>query len=72
MSILTWNVRGLNLEARRKDVKEHITKHKPSFVALLETKIKVNKMIRLIRCIPASWMHKTNHEHSIGGRICLA
>ena len=60
-------LRGLNIKARRKDAKDHIFNLKPSFVALIEIKIKVNKMQRFLSCLPGTWSHKTNHDHCIGG-----
>jgi hypothetical protein len=38
-SILSWNVRGLNSQAKREDVKQVIQLHKPSIVYLQETKL---------------------------------
>ena len=53
MSALIWNVRGLNIKARR-DVKEHIAR------------IKLRKLHRFQRCIPTDWLYRTNHNHSEG------
>jgi len=54
MSALIWNVRGLNIKARRRDVTEHIAR------------IKLRKLHRFQRCIPADWLYRTNHNHSEG------
>ena len=53
MSALIWNVRGLNIKARR-DVKEQIAR------------IKLRKLHRFQRCIPTDWLYRTNHNHSEG------
>ena len=47
MTILLWNVRGLNLKERRRDVIDHITKLEPSMVGLVETKVKEHKSYRI-------------------------
>jgi len=63
---------GLNKRVRRKDVKEHVLRLKPSFVALTETKIKLRRISRFLSCIPNDWLHKTNCDYCEGGRICIA
>jgi len=42
MSIIVWNVRGLNKE-RRQDLKEHIASFAPSMLVLVETEVKLTK-----------------------------
>jgi len=37
MSILIWNVRGLNDKGRRRDVRDHIARYNPSMVGFIET-----------------------------------
>ena len=59
MSLLIWNVRGLNKERRKKDAMEHIQKLFPSIVALVETKFKLNKMNIIVSCVPKPGSHVT-------------
>ena len=48
MTVLVWNVRGLNKPTRRRDVKNHIQLLSPSIVALLETKVKEQFSARIL------------------------
>jgi len=61
MSILVWNVRGLNLKERR-DVIGHTYKYSPPIVGLLETKVKENKSFRILKCLPYGWSHLNNYS----------
>ena len=69
MSLLVWNVRGLNKSVGRKDVKNHIKNLSPSIVALLETKLKENHSAKVLACIPKGWAFSNNYTHNAGGRI---
>ena len=50
MSILVWNVRGLN-KLERRDLKDHLTKVIPSMITLVETKVKTQKNYRIVNSI---------------------
>ena len=52
---LVWNVRGLNLKERRRDVIDHIKKLNPSIVGLVETKVMEHKSHRVQKCLPHGW-----------------
>ena len=58
MSILVWNVRGMNKKGRRKDAKDHFKSLSPSILALVETKVKLNKLDGLKCCVPHNWPSK--------------
>ena len=62
MSILTWNVRGLNKKERRHDIIHHISKYQPSLVALVETKVRECKSSRVVKCLPKGWSHCNSHK----------
>jgi len=72
MSMLIWNVRGLNKIIRRKDVKKHIQNLHPSVVGLIETKVKPSKSHRISKCIPPTWSFCNNYSYSNRGRIWVA
>ena len=72
MSILIRNVRGLNKDGREKDVCDHIQKLSPSIVALVETKVKLSKLISIKTCVPKSWMSCNNFHLSFKGRIWIS
>ena len=69
MTILAWNVRGLNKPIRRRDVKKHIQSLSPSIVALLETKVKEQLSERILSYIPKGWAYSNNYAHSIRGKF---
>lgn len=50
-NILVWNVRGLNMRARRDVVREFVLKERVSLLCLLETKIDV------LSVSMAPWLH---------------
>jgi len=71
MSLLIWNVRGFNKKGRSKDVMDHFHKHSPSVLALVETQVKLAKVMRLNGCVHHWW--SCHHFHlSRRGRIWIA
>ena len=72
MTILTWNVRGINKKGRKQDVIDHIKLLSPSIVALVETKVKSSKIGRLAGCVPRHWLSCHNFEQSSEGRIWIS
>jgi len=71
MSVLAWNVRGLNKKERRKDLKDHMVKYSPSIVVVVVTKIRPHKKYKIWRCIPKGWGSVNNNEFSSLGRIWI-
>ena len=71
MTILIWNVEGLNLKERRRDMIDHITNLKQSMVGLVETKVKEHKAQRVFKCLPKGWEFYNNYASSPRGRIWL-
>lgn len=71
MTMLFWNVRGMNMKSRRKDIKNHIKSLYPSVVGLIETKVKSHKAARISKCIPSTWPYCNNYSCSNKGRIWL-
>jgi len=55
MTILVWNVRGMNKKKRGQDVRDYINKLKPYIIGLIETKVKFSKARRVLNCIPQGW-----------------
>ena len=71
MALFVWNVRGFNKEGRRQDVLHHLQSLSPSFVALIETKVKVGNLQRLANCVPVHWNSCHNFSPTISGRIWI-
>jgi len=72
MSIYIWNTRGINTTERRQDLKDQLLRLRPSFVGLVETKVKEHKSFRITRCLPHDWSFVNNYSHSPKGRIWIA
>lgn len=72
MSILVWNVRGLNDKSRKKDVKFHIARYHPSLVAFVETKVAISNINRLSNCVYQGWQSCNNFDIDDTGRIWVA
>jgi len=80
-TILSWNVRGLNAQARRDDVRTLVDDIRPSIVCLQETKLDVISLSLILSMLgrafteyaylPASVKHPRRHPHcrSSGGRL---
>ena len=64
MSVLIWNVRGLNFKERRRDVMDHISMYASSIVGLVETKVKESTAYRVTRCLPHGWASLNNYSHA--------
>ena len=47
MAIFIWNTRGINTKERRQDLKDQLYRLKPSFVGLVETKVKEHNSFRI-------------------------
>lgn len=45
--IVTWNVRGLNKRARHIEIGAHIKNMQVSYVAMLETRVKLNNVNKI-------------------------
>src|SRR4051812_33330813 len=71
MSIILWNVRGLNQTSRLSDFKSLIYSHQPSLICLVETKIKAQNSDRIISCLPSDWSYLNNYDHDTHGRIWI-
>lgn len=69
MSMLFWNVRGMNEKGRRHDILKHIQNSHASVVGLIETKVRPVNSRKIIKCIPASWKFCNNYTYSNIGRI---
>ena len=71
MSILAWNVRGLNGPKRWSDVFNVINNNRPAVVGLLETKIHKNNMVKFDYLIPQFWTKIDNLSHVSKCRILV-
>ncbi|KAH0707403.1 hypothetical protein KY290_011959 [Solanum tuberosum] len=71
MIIATWNVRGLNLPHKQKEVKLFLAKNKVEVFGCLETKVKAPKAQRIIHKLARDWQACHNYTETPNGRIWL-
>src|SRR3954469_731835 len=71
MTILFWNVRGLNRGPRIRDYIHLSSTYKPSIVGLVETKIKEINSSRILCHIPNDWESLNNYSSDPHGRIWI-
>lgn len=69
--IVTWNVRGINKEARHKEVCSYLHSFDVPIVALLETRVKKHNADRIRSKFGNKWEFADNYTHHDNGRIWL-
>ena len=70
MTVLVWNVRGLNDPLKQKAVVSRIRELKVSLVCLLETRVKENNMMSIINIHFQSWQVYHNYSNeACNGKI---
>ncbi|XP_019195665.1 PREDICTED: uncharacterized protein LOC109189506 [Ipomoea nil] len=71
MLIGTWNVRGLNQPLKQKEVWDFVWNNKLSVIALLETKLSIEKADLFVKNRKNGWKLATNFHDTVGGRILV-
>ncbi|XP_020254213.1 uncharacterized protein LOC109831293 [Asparagus officinalis] len=66
-----WNVRGLNKSSKQHLVKHHLQQYHLSFLALLETKIKAEKISIVAKRLSVNWKWVSNASSTSKARIIL-
>ncbi|CAK8574902.1 unnamed protein product [Lathyrus sativus] len=69
--IVTWNVRGINKQARHREISSYISTFSVPICALLETKVKQNNADKIRKSFGPNWKFEDNYEHNSNGRICI-
>ena len=72
VNIASWNIRGLNWPNKQEDVKIFLQKNQISFIGLLETKVKKEKVHTVASRIFHGWEWQHNFNHNAKGRIWVA
>lgn len=67
-NILCWNVRGMNAPNKQREVRLLCNKESTGLVALLKTKIKVDKVSQMANSMFGDWGHITNYEKHYNGK----
>lgn len=72
MKCFCWNVRGLNGNTRKSDVKRWIHHNRPMFGSFLETHVQQESLNALVTSYFPGWRFDSNHSADAGnGRIVL-
>ncbi|VVB06412.1 unnamed protein product [Arabis nemorensis] len=72
MKCFSWNVRGLNSDARKLSIKRWITTNRPIIGGLLETRVQQQNLVSMISQIAPGWRFTTNHSlEADNGRIVI-
>lgn len=67
--ILTWNVRRLNKRATHLEIKAHLKSLQVPCMALVETKVKYNNVVRIRKVFGNDWDWTNNYTNHPNGRI---
>lgn len=62
MSIIVWNVRGLNSPTRKRDVKQHLVKYKIDLMGIVERKLSNDKIDGFCKSINGDWKAINNYD----------
>lgn len=69
MSVITWNIRGLNKTYKQKEVREFIRSNNKALIALVEHRVKEHKTNDIIKKIAPGWQLISNASQSNKSRI---
>jgi hypothetical protein len=71
MRLLIWNIRGLNQPLKQQEVKKCIRRFHVSIFCLVETRVKVNNVVRIKDVICPSWQLLNNYLANPLGRVWI-
>ena len=71
MSGFFWNMRGFNKDSKHKIVKDWIRKSGFQFGCLIETRVKENRMEKILEKVVPGWSYVANYEYNRLGRLWL-
>nr|XP_009600461.1 uncharacterized protein LOC104095915 [Nicotiana tomentosiformis] len=71
VNCLAWNVRGLNAPNKQREVKLLCYKERTGLIGLLETKLKQDKVQKIIEKQFSGWRYTTNLNYHYNGRIVV-
>ena len=71
MSGFYWNIRGFNKASKQEMVKEWVKKRGFQFGCLIETRVKENKIRRIVNKVFPGWSYMENYEHNRLGRMWI-
>jgi exonuclease III len=69
MNILFWNVRGLNMLLKQKEVRNMVRRIRISILCLVETRVKHENFLKIVASMLPGWEVVNNYSTHILGRI---
>lgn len=69
--ITSWNVRGINKEARKREVRSYLHVLQVPVIALLKTRVKLDNAHIIRLKLGNKWSYIDNYFHHHSGRIWL-
>lgn len=69
MSSFYWNIRGFNKVSKQEVVKDWVQKRGFQFGCLIETRVKENKVLKIVERVFPEWSIIANYEYNRLGRI---
>ncbi|GAV92476.1 Exo_endo_phos domain-containing protein [Cephalotus follicularis] len=70
--VATLNVRGLNDPSKHNEVRHFLSSNSISLVGLLESRVSIHNIDRIVSSICKKWVYTSNHNVSLAGRIVVA
>jgi exonuclease III len=71
MKILSWNIRGLNLPLKQKEIKKLIIHHKISILRVMETRVKLENFSKVANYMMPGWKVINNYSKHCLGKIWI-
>ncbi|GLT49726.1 hypothetical protein SLA2020_232630 [Shorea laevis] len=71
MKFLFWNVRGINMPRKQKDLKKYLREYNADIVCLVETHVQQFKFDLVAEYILPRWQRFCNYECAASGRIWI-
>lgn len=71
MNVLAWNIRGLNMPLKQREVKKMVKRLKVSILGLVETRVKLENLVRIQAAMFPGWGIIHNYSSHRLGRIWL-
>jgi hypothetical protein len=71
MKLLSWNVRGLNMPLKQKEVRKVVRRLNLSIVCLVETRVKVDNFPQIVASMLPGWKVINDYSQDYLGKIWI-
>ncbi|GLT29998.1 hypothetical protein SLA2020_048250 [Shorea laevis] len=69
MKILFWNVRGINMPSKQRELKRYFMQYNANIICLLETHVQRQNFLAISSFLLPGWPGHNNYEYASLGRI---